>query len=217
MGIRNAWGYVPPFRAGERARGAVDLDLAGRTAAGTLLRMHGDFLRDDCAGAEPVLGPGDLRLGAHQPLTRGRGIEAGLGFEAKVPSARDEGELGTDETDVLFGGALGWSDGRWSAGVAAGLAVLGNPLRFANQDDVPMARAGVGWSAGAWSAGALLVADVGTARNPARVSLDAGVEAGRRWTARLGGGVGLTPAAADGYASLALGWRSPLPAPGRGE
>lgn len=193
------------------------MDLLARTTAGTLFAVHGDFLRESAAGMEATWGAGDLRLGAFQPVSLPAGFAVGLGAEAKVPSARDESELGTDETDIAFGGAARWSDGRWRAGAALGLQVLGNPLRFANQDDVPALRVGGGWAGGPWSVGAQLAADVGTSRNPARARLEAGLEHGRRWTARVEGGVGLTPAEADARLGLALGWRGPLPAPEAGE
>jgi hypothetical protein len=140
-----------------------------------------------------------------------------LGWSAKLPDAKDEGELGTDETDVAFGGAAELHVGPWRVLAGAGLGVWGNPLRFANQDDVPELRATAAWSPGpGLNAGVAFNADVGTARNPARLvaggwlraSLPLGATVTRGFI-EVAGGAGLTPAAADGIAALSFGLGGP--------
>lgn len=190
-----------------------------------------DGLGDRSAGGSEV-GAGDVRLGATTYLADLGPVRPWLGFAVKLPDAKDEGELGTDETDITFGGAAELHLGAWRALVGGGLAVLGNPLRFANQDDVPQVRAAV--NAAPWrgiGAGAYVNADLATARNPARVVTGAWVRGGvplargSRYTGfvEVGGGAGLTPAAPDGVLALSIGASAlsartpPLPAAALGD
>lgn len=211
LGVSHRLGYVPPFRAGDRSRTALALDAAAQLGPLVTLRLGADALRDDTAAAEPVIGPGDLRLGTLVHAEAAPGLHLGLGWEAKLPNAADGGEIGTDETDVTFGAGASWRRGPFAATASAGLAILGNPLRFAAQDDVPLLRLAGLWRGGAVALGPTFAADVGTSRNPARVRAGGVVEAGRRLHVRLDGAAGLTPAEADLALGLAVGWRSALP------
>lgn len=219
VSLRAGWapGLVPPFRSGARDRifGGVDAEgwLAGRVRLG----LSWEWLMDDTEASAAVSGPGDVRLGTAVRLVGGGDWTAGLGWEAKLPNAANETELGTDETDILFGGWGRWGHGPWSASAALGLGVLGNPLRFANQDDVPMIRAEGGWGAHRFGARVLLVADVATPRNPARVSLGGALRYGEPWFIEVEGAGGLTPAAADGQVMLRIGVTGALPRRGPGE
>jgi hypothetical protein len=217
VGARGGYaaGLVPEFRSGARSRAQVggqgEIFLADRVR----LSAEWSWLWDH-APALDVSGPGDVRLGTAVRLWSGGGGTVGLGWEVKLPDAADEAELGTDETDVLFGAWGGWTSGPWSVGAAAGLGVYGNPLRFANQDDVPLARVEVAFAPGAWRAELFGRVDVPTARNPARAEAGGLVRVGGRWFAEAEGAAGLTPAAADARVILRLGCRFPLPAaPGR--
>ncbi len=206
-------GLVPPFRAGSRDR--LAFGGGGRWMPDTRVQLSAGFdgLWDRSAGGSE-LGAGDVRLGASAYVVDLGPIRPWLGFAVKLPDAKDEGELGTDETDITFGGAVELHRGAWRALAGGGLGVLGNPLRFANQDDVPELRA-----AGSWaplrgvSAGAYVNADLETARNPARVVAGAWLRGGlplapgSRFAGfvELGGAAGLTPAAPDGIAALSIG------------
>lgn len=205
-------GVVPPFRVAARDRAALAASVAGNLGP-VQLRLRGDALRDQSADGDVVIGPGDLRLGTVVAGPVGHGAWVGLGWEVKLPDAADEGELGTDETDVLFGGSAGWTGSAAWADLALGLGVLGNPLRFANQDDVPMLRARGGWRAARWSADGALRWDLATSRNPARAEVGAHAGLGRRIEVRAGGLLGLSPAAADWGVDLGLVVRFGIPGP----
>lgn len=209
-----AAGYVPPFRAGERDRGSVGVDGIVRLAPVTV-RARWDWLVD-AAPAGTTSGPGDLRLGTVIGLTRSGPWEISLGWEAKLPNASDAGELGTDETDVLFGASGGYAAGPFAARVGVGLAVLGNPLRFANQDDVPMIRGDATWSRGPVAVIGKAALDVPTARNPTRASGDVAFRYGATWYGLVRGGGGFSAAAADWRVGLAVGYAGTLPVPRSG-
>jgi len=224
-------GLVPPFRAGSRDR--LAFGVGGRWVPDRRVQLSAGFdgLYDRSAGGSE-LGAGDVRLGATTFLADLGPVRPWLGFAVKLPDAKDEGELGTDETDITFGGAAEVHLGAWRALAGVGLGVLGNPLRFANQDDVPEVRAAVAWTPAGWiGAGACVNGDLATARNPARVVAGGWVRAavplsrGSRFAgfAELGGGAGLTPAAPDGVVALSIGMAArsaetiPLPAAGLGD
>ena len=90
-------------------------------------------------------------------------------------------------------------------GLDAGLGIRGNPLRFANQDDVPF-----GWfyghvPVGPVRLGARLGGDAPTARNPGRGSAAVGGELGEHLRIGAEAQAGLTPAAADWGARVWVG------------
>lgn len=224
-------GLVPVFRAGSRDRMAFG--AGGRWMPDRRVQLSAGFdgLWDRSAGGSEV-GAGDVRLGATTYLVDLGPVRPWVGFAVKLPDAKDEGELGTDETDITFGGAAELHLGAWRALAGGGLGVLGNPLRFANQDDVPEVRAAVSWAPSRGiGAGAYVNADLETARNPARVVAGAWVRgavplspgSGFAGFAELGGGAGLTPAAPDGVVALSIGvtrrpaQTTPLPAAGLGD
>ncbi len=211
-------GFVPPFRAGSRDRLAFGVGGRWMPDARVQLSAGFDGLWDRSAGATE-LGPGDVQLGAAVWLVDPGPVRLWLGFAAKLPDAKDEGELGTDETDVTFGGAAELHAGDWRALVGAGLGVWGNPLRFANQDDVPELRATFCWKPLPSVAGGMTFnGDVGTERNPARLTAGAWVRGslplGRspgasRGFIEIAGGAGFTPAAPDGIVALSAGFGGP--------
>lgn len=202
-----ASGYVPPFRAEERLRswGA----LAGTAELDHLVVLKADFgwIGDHTPGAGWRSGPGDVRLGTVLRTGRLGFVDTAIGWEVKLPNAGDEGEIGTDETDARFGGTLRWGVGPWCARASVGLAILGNPLRFANQDDVPLVRAEAGWTPGDWAFVPHVEADLRTARNPGRSRAGAQIRYGGPWFAEISTDVGLTPAEADVSLVVRLGRR----------
>lgn len=206
---------MPPFRAAERDR--VSMGIEGFAALGRVqVRAGWSWLRDSSAAGAPASGPGDVRLGTAIAVARLQAGGAGTvrlwaGWEAKLPNAADEGELGTDETDALFGGTVAWTRGGWDARLGVGLGILGNPHRFANQDDVPLLRARVERAVGPVRLAPWLDADLATSRNPARVQVGGEALAGERAFVVLGGAAGLTPAAPDWSVTAGLGWRAALP------
>lgn len=175
------------------------------------LRASWGWLVDSSVAGGVVHGPGDLRLGTVVTLAHPGNFDFTAGWEVKLPNAADEGELGTDETDMSFGATAGWRRGELEARLGVGLAVLGNPLRFANQDDVPMARASLGWSRGGWAVIGRASVDAPTARNPIRSEGDVALRMGKRWFGVVHGGGGFAPASADWHAGLGVGFASALP------
>ena len=205
---------VPPFRAASRDRAAAELDLVWRPQPPLTLWASADVLRDRSVAGDVVSGPGDLRLGASADVWTARGPASptlGLGWEAKVPSARDEGELGTDETDVSLWGALDVLAGPVRLAARGGVAILGDPLQFANQDDVALAWLTAWAPTGPVSLGGRVGGTLRSPRNPARLSASA--LAASRGRVRIGAEAtaGLTPAAADWAARLGVGvgWACP--------
>lgn len=209
-GADAALGFVPPFRAGERTRAVASVS-GGAFVAPFELRANWGWIVDASEGGGVVSGPGDLRLGTIVTLARPGAFDVTAGWEVKLPNAADEGELGTDETDVTLGVTAGWSKGPVAARLGAGLAVLGNPLRFANQDDVPVARGSLAWDRGPVRIVAEAAADLPTPRNPARIDGDVAFRYGTRWFVLVHGGGGFVPASADAHVGLAVGFASALP------
>lgn len=219
MSIRGAYapGMVPQFRAGERTRASVGADARVWVGPRVRLSLSQEWLLDSAPATDPVSGLGDFRLGTSLKVWHSRVVAVGLGWEAKLPNAADETGLGTDETDSAFGGWSAVTLGNWSTTGAVGLAVLGNPLRFANQDDVPMARLGVAYTPGDFRFSLGGRADFATSRNPDRAELFGSARYGRAVYGELSGTAGLTPAAADGSVILRLGYRLALPTRPPGE
>ena len=217
--VRSGWspGLVPPFRSGARDRFSAGIEASGWVSRGARLSVDWEWLVDDTPAMEPVSGPGDVHLATAARLLEGGEWSGGLGWEAKLPNAANETELGTDETDVTFGAWGRWGRGPWSVAAAAGLEVLGNPLRFANQDDVPVVRLEAAWQRGPCVVRALSETELATARNPARAQFGGSFRVGQRWFAELEGGAGLTPAAADAHVFLRLGVVVALPVAARRE
>jgi len=203
--VRRISGWVPPFRAAERDRWASGVRASYRPAAPVLLDLRWGWLWDRSPSGTEVSGPGDLRLGVHADHDF-NGWELGGGWQVKLPNAQDEGELGSDETDALLVGTVGY---RWENAVLraqGGLDIRGDPIRFANQDDIPVA-----WLSGVARLGPIDVlgrvgGDLATKRSPARLETALGAAAGRHVRVGLEVSAGLTPAAANWGAGAWLGW-----------
>lgn len=213
IGARYQDGVVPPFRAGDRDRAAAFVDGAWRPAPGVVLDARWEVLQDQHPDGTRVRGPGDVELGVLArlpgPLSGAHGGVA-AGFRVKLPDAADEEGLGTDETDVtlLLLGQGAWGRIRGSGG--AGLAILGSPLHYAAQDDVPFLVARVGWEGGPAPLLPALFLDSGfafpTSLNPARGETGLGVRWGTTWGLGLRAAAGWTPAAPDFSGELRLSW-----------
>ncbi len=201
-------GLVPPFRVAERSRLSLGAQGCLRLPPWLQLSLAWDWLRDENAIGEVTMGPGDFRLGNALYAWRWRGAWLGLGWMVKLPNARDEGELGTDETDVTIGIHGGWAGGPWAASAGLGLSIQGNPLRFANQDDVVLVEGEGLWMHDWLALDATVSAALQSDRNPARIFVGLGATLGGRWFLRPHGRLGLTPAAADGSVGLELGYRT---------
>jgi hypothetical protein len=206
-----ALGSVPPFRSAPRDRWRVGPAASAWFGSRVRLGVDWDWMWDRTPLGEEASGPGDIRLAAAVRAATLGPVRLGVGWEAKMPNARNEEELGTDETDVTFGAWGRLDQGPLQAGLAVGLGVRGNPLRYASQDDVPLVLADVGASAGRWGASAFCHAEFPTAINPARVEAGARLRVGRAWFFEAEGAGGLTPAAPDGRVLLRVGFSGALP------
>lgn len=210
-------GTIPPFRAATRDRLALGVDADAWVGRHVRLGLAWDWLVDLPPAGDPVSGPGDVRLATTLCVWRTPLLSTGLGWAVKLPDAANEGELGTDETDVDFGAWLGVHAGPWSAAGSIGLAVLGNPLRFAAQDDVPHARLEGAWSQAPWRATLFGDVHLATDHNPLRAEAGGAVRFGRTVFGEVEGAAGLSPAAPDGRVTVRLGYAWALPSPARGE
>ncbi len=212
--VENDQDMIPAFRAGSRDRFGAGVHGHWMAADRVLLDAHWSWLIDVHPDGQRQTGPGDLELGAllRLPVTEGLRAEArargrqgpafGLGWRVKLPNAADEGELGSDETDVALVAGAGLDLGPLRGRLGGGLAILGDPLGLAAQDDIVFLQAGLGWDAGAqlersWLPRVDLGLDAAlpSAANPTRVELSGGLAWGARWSVGLAAGAGLTAAA----------------------
>ena len=222
-------GTVPPFRAAARDRMSVGPSICARLPARTHLSLAWDWLRDQDAIGGVVSGPGDIRVGTAIDLLPDRLLSGpgmlSLGWSVKLPDASDEGELGSDETDITLGISGGWraenKAGYFFFRGGAALAILGDPLRFADQDDLLLLRGEGGWGHGGLSLIGAVSAAPQSDRNPARIdtlfslqyALSPGGARPRSSSGRaplffaIHAGAGLSPASPDATIGAEVGWR----------
>ncbi len=222
---------VPAFRAGERNRLHGGLEADWYAAERVVMDAHWQVLADLHPDGSRVVGPGDLELGlllrlplfeASRERAReagGRGPSVGLGWRVKLPNAADEGELGSDETDLSLVASCASDLGPLRGWLGAGLAILGDPLMLAAQDDVPFFQAQLSFDTASqlqqpWLPMMALGVDLSlpSASNPSRGLLGASLAWGQRWRLVLDGAMGLTRASP--VASLQLGFQRRFWAPG---
>lgn len=217
------WGWVPPFRAAERDRAGGFGQAIWTPDPRLSAWIGGGVVRERAPAGTHWTGPTGLTIGSRlRPLVGawpdGAGalasFDLGLSWWAGVPLARDRGAIDSDETDLSFAVEVGRALGALRLDGALGLAILGNPLRLANQDDQPLANLLATWTLAPRGPTPLdLHARAGgslrTPRNPARTSASLGVEL--RCPLRLGleAGAGLAPAAPDLSVQAWVGWATP--------
>jgi len=204
MVVTAEMGLVPAFRAVERDRLQLGVAASWQPAPQVALRASYPIQALRFPDGATVLGSGDIRLGASARVWEGP-VAIWVDSEVKLPNASDATGLGSDETDWAGRCWVGWGDSvRIDAGV--GLAILGNPNAFANQDDAALVDLRVGRRVGAvdlWASGGGRLA---SSHNPADLSLDLGIGwTGIRFTTGADVSVGLTPAAPDLGAMVWLG------------
>ncbi len=154
IGAGQAFGVIPPFYDEERDVGHLQAVGRWAPAEGVVLQARYEALRAVFPDGTIVTGSGDLRLGTAVRAWSGTTAapQVWVWWEAKLPNASDfEGDdprqnvygLGSDETDIIVGAGLRWALAPVTVDAVAGLAILGDPWSFANQDD-----AAVGWVSG---------------------------------------------------------------------
>ncbi len=235
MHLENDQDLIPAFRAGPRDRFSVGLSGHWMAADRVLLDLGWDVSSDRHPDGHRITGPGDIELGAmvRLPIAEaartaarragGLGPSFGLGWRVKLPNAADEGELGSDETDLCVLAAAAADLGPLRVWAGGGLAILGDPTMLAAQDDVGFVQAGIGWDApGQLDQGWLPRADLDlglalpSASNPLRSELGGRLAWGRRWSVGLDGAVGLSAASPTVRMGLSLEHRFLADFPGDG-
>jgi len=210
--IENDRDLIPAFRAGPRDRSAVGVYGHWVASDHIVMDLSWAMLRDLHPSGESVIGPGDVELGTmiRLPIAEGlrsaardlgrRGPAFGLGWRAKLPNAADEGELGSDETDVTLVASAAGDLGPLRGWAGGGLAILGDPGQLAAQDDIVFLQAGLGLATliegRPWVPQPELAAGVAlpSAGNPLRSELSASLRWGRTWSVVVVGDVGLSAA-----------------------
>ena len=135
-----------------------------------------------------------------------------LDWVTKLPNSPDEGGLGSDETDVALGLYGFWNIADWRVGLAGGIAILGDPLQFANQDDAAFVALHLKRAGRMGSVSTSLDWRLASARNPSVAQLLVGGKSngllGPLWIG-ADAALGLTPAAPDWRAGLLFGVEAP--------
>lgn len=217
---------VPVFRAGPRDR--LRAGLGGWWLLGdrVVLDARWQALADRHPDGHQVVGPGDLELGTllRLPLLEGarqrareqgrRGPSVGLGWRIKLPNAADEGELGSDETDLSLVAAVASDLGPLRGWLGGGVAILGDPLLLAAQDDILFVQAELSWDGAsaaerAWLPRTALALDVTfpSPSNPARGLVGLALAWGDRWCWTAEAAAGLTAASPTVVFELGFGRR----------
>ncbi|MCK6504344.1 hypothetical protein L6R53_13240 [Myxococcota bacterium] len=214
-------GSVPAFRAASRDRLAGWAQVAWTPDPLLTAWIHGGVARDRAPTGTVWTGPTALTLGSRlRPLAGARAgaaagepaaVDLALSWWAGVPLAADRGAVDSDETDISFAVEAGRALGALRLDGSLGLAILGNPLRLANQDDQPLAGLLLTW-AGApagprpWELHARAGGSLRTPRNPARTEAALGLELRCPLQAGLEAAAGLSPAAPDLGLDAWVGW-----------
>jgi hypothetical protein len=210
IGVQMAKNEVPLFRAGERNSRSTQLAAHWAPSSGVGLRIGAERLWVTWPDQTSQSGWGDVRLGTTARIRKGLGLWPALWVDwvVKLPNAQDESELGTDETDVVLSGVMLWERGAWEGGVRGGLAIWGDPLQFANQDDAFLFTLHLSHTSPRYNLSATYDWQRVSPRNPSRAVLLGGAKL-RGFPGGVWGGVeaglGLNPAAPDWQAALRFG------------
>jgi len=96
------------------------------------------FVEEEEFNIRKVWQSGDLAFYTKIALLKERKIVPGIGmkFGAKLPNARDQFRVGTDETDLAFSALFEKQFSGKQLFANVGLLILGNPYRLAEQDDL---------------------------------------------------------------------------------
>ena len=184
----------------------MGVDLRWRVSERVRLDGAWSWVRDDLPAGHGVHGAGDIELGVWTDWIEVRPISLGVGWVVKLPNAADEAEIGTDETDVsVYSTASTTLSGvEWS--VLGGVSILGDPNRFANQDDAALIGLEAARVVGPVHLRSSVGGTLGTTRNPARLSGGAGLWGGCPYRFGTEVQVGLTPAAPAWGLRAWVGW-----------
>ena len=208
---------VPPFRAASRNRATYGLNAIWHPTSQIEIDLRGDYVKDSFTTKDSKQGFGDVRIGTTAILWSSTAWgpaqkpSFSVGWQTKLPNAQDEGEIGTDETDATLLGGFTTALGRVALGIDAGLAIWGNPLMFANQDDLLVTHLAVRAPVGPIALSSNIGGYWASARNPARHELRLGVAPTDCPFFGVDTMAGLTPAAPDWGANIWIAWKHGCP------
>jgi hypothetical protein len=214
FGFQMAKNEVPLFRAGERTSRSTQMAMHWAPSSAVALRVAAERLWVTWPDQTRQAGWGDVRLGTTARVRKGLGLWPAFWVDwvVKLPNAQDEYGLGTDETDVALSGVVLWERGAWEGGVQAGLAIWGDPLQFANQDDAFLFAIHLNHTSPRHKLSVTYDWQRVSPRNPSRSILLGGAQLRGVWGGFWLGvetGLGLNPAAPDWQAALRLGVEAP--------
>ncbi len=206
-------GETPAFEASPRDRFSLVSTLRWAPAEEVGFRIHYGMDRVVWPDGSSAQGSGDLTLGSTVQLLEKGSLALLLDWSVKLPNAPDDTGLGSDETDTALSIFANWRRESISLLAGGGLAILGDPLQFANQDDAPLASLSASWTRGPLAAQIRSGGRLASARNPAdlRSALALSWSILDDWKIGAEAGLGLTPAAPDSLFRVWLGWHPPCP------
>lgn len=109
------------------------------------------FLILDRAGRSTLAGSGDIELSAKAALYPAKGWAAAFRFRVKLPNAKDEKRLGTNQTDFFASLIVSERAGLWEFSQNLGLGFLDNPTGLRSQEDVYTFAVLTSFHPGGWS------------------------------------------------------------------
>lgn len=83
-----------------------------------------------------IAGSGDIFLSNRTAFFMNENWAVGFFFGVKLPNAKDEKQLGTDETDFYASGLFSQRAGSWEFSQNFGVGILGSPTALRAQEDV---------------------------------------------------------------------------------
>ncbi len=113
-----------------------ELGLTYTVAQKVELSAFWPFLILDRANQSAVAGAGDVNLSAKVSVRKRECWAAAVRFGVKLPNAKDEKRLGTDETDSYASALLSERKGAWEFSQNFGFGILGSPTALRSQEDV---------------------------------------------------------------------------------
>ena len=198
LSVGHISGIVPLFSAATRDESYLELSGSWSLYESIEVRMASNLQNVSWPNGDSASGPGDIRLGTSWRLLGAETSSLWLDWSAKMPNAQDTTRLGTDETDVTIGTYGQWSNNYLNVVAGGELQVLGDPLQYANQDDIFLVGAAVETALESLHFRGRLIARLESPRNPLDLRVGLGVKLKKgNWGYGINSTAGLSPAAGD--------------------